>query len=151
MNIDANSMPAVAVVMGSFVGAVATVATAWFSQRTIHKRDLFQAEMRKREALYGEFIGECAKLLVDAFIHTLEQPDKLLPIYALLNRIRLCGSPAVLAEAECLLHRITDQYFAANLTVEDLRALAGSGEADPLGPFGEACRAELKSMRALVY
>ena len=106
--------------------------------------------MRKREALYGEFIGECAKLLLDAFIHTLDQPDKLLPIYALLNRIRLCGSPAVLAEAEHLLRRITDQYFAANLTVEDLRELAGSEEADPLRPFGEACRAELKSIRAPV-
>ena len=63
--------------------------------------------MRKREALYGEFIGECARLLVDAFIHTLDQPDKLLPIYALLNRIRLCGSPGVLAEAEHLLRSIT--------------------------------------------
>ena len=82
------------------IGAAATVAAAWFSQRTLHKRDLFKGEKRKREALYGEFIGECAKLLVDAFIHTLDQPDKLLPIYALLNRIRLCGSLAVLAEAE---------------------------------------------------
>jgi len=150
MIIDATNVPAMAVVMGSFVGACATVATAWFSQRTIHKRDLFQGEMRKREALYGEFIGECAKLLVDAFIHTLDQPDKLLPIYALLNRIRLCGSPAVLAEAEHLLRRIADQYFAANLTVEDLRELAGSAEADPLRAFGEACRAEVKSMRARV-
>ena len=150
MIIDATSVPAVAVVMGAFVAASATVATAWFSQRTLHKRDLFQGEMRKREALYGEFIGECARLLMDAFIHTLDQPDKLLPIYALLNRIRLCGSPAVLVEAEHLLRRITDQYFAANLTVGDLRELAGSGEADPLRALGEACRVELKSMRALV-
>jgi hypothetical protein len=150
MIIDATSVPAVAVVMGSLVAASATVATAWFSQKTLHKRDLFQVEMRKREALYGEFIGECARLLVDAFIHTLDQPDRLLPIYALLNRIRLCGSPAVLAEAEHLLRRITDQYFAANLTVADLRELAGSGEADPLRAFGEACRAELKSMRSSV-
>lgn len=150
MMIDATSVPAVAVVMGSFVAASATVATAWFSQRTLHKRDLFQGEMRKREALYGEFIGECARLFVDAFIHTLDQPDKLLPIYGLLNRIRLCGSPMVLAEAEHLLRRITDQYFAANLTMEELRELAGSGEADPLRAFGEACREELKLMRALI-
>jgi hypothetical protein len=148
--IDPTSVPAMAVVMGSFVAASATVGTAWFSQRTLHKRDLVQGEMGKREALYGEFIGECAKLLMDAFIHTLDQPDKLLPIYALLNRIRLCGSPAVLAEAEHLLRHITDQYFAVNLTVEDLRELAGSDEADPLRAFGEACRAELKSMRSLV-
>jgi len=29
--------------MGSFVGASATVATAWITQKTLHKRDLFQA------------------------------------------------------------------------------------------------------------
>ena len=150
MSIDATIVAAMAGVMGSFVGASATVATAWITQRTLSKRDLFQAEMRKREALYGEFIGECARLLVDAFIHTLDQPDKLLPIYALINRIRLCSSPAVLAEAEHLLRRITEQYFAKNLTVEDLRELAGSEEADPLRAFGEACRAELKSIRAPV-
>ncbi|MBX9631126.1 MAG: hypothetical protein K2X67_11455 [Burkholderiales bacterium] len=146
MIIDSTNVPAVAVLMGSLVGASATVATAWFSQRTLHKRDLLQAETRKREALYGEFIGECAKLLMDSFIHTLDHPDKLLPMYALLNRIRLCGSPAVLAEAERLLRLITEQYFAANLTVEDLRELAGSEEADPLRAFGEACRAELESI-----
>ena len=150
MSIDATIVPAMAGVMGSFVGASATVATAWITQRTLNKRDLLRAEMRKREALYGEFISECARVLVDAFIHPLDQPDKLLPIYALLNRIRLCGSSAALAEAEHLLRRITDQYFAANLTVQDLRELAGSKEADPLRAFGEACRAELKSMRSLV-
>jgi hypothetical protein len=48
-----------------------------------------------------------------------------------------------------LLRRITEQYFAKNLTVQDLRELARS-EADPLRAFGEACRAELKSIRAPV-
>jgi len=85
---------------------------------------------------------------VDAFLHTLDQPEKLLAIYALINRIRSCSSPAVLAEAEHLLRRITEQYLAKNLTLEDLREIARSEEADPLRAFGEACRAELKSIRA---
>lgn len=138
------------VVMGSFMGAAATVATAWITQKTLHRRDFFQAELSKREALYGEFIGECAKLLVDAFIHTLDQPDKLLPLYALTNRIRVCSSAAVLAEAEHLLHRITEQYFATNRAVEDLREFARSEDADPLRAFSEACRAELKSIRTTI-
>lgn len=150
MSMDNGVVPVVAGVFGSFVGAWATVATAWITQKTLHKRDLFQAEMRKREALYGEFIGECAKLLMDALIHTLDKPDKLLPIYGLVNRIRLCGSREVLAEAEHLLRRVTDQYFARNLTVEELVGLARSEDADPLRAFGEACRAELKSIRAPV-
>ena len=43
---------------------------------------------------------------------------------------------------------ITDQYFARNLTVDDMRQLARTTDADPLKAFGEACRAELKSIRA---
>ena len=86
------------------------------------------ADMRKREKLYGEFIGECARLLIDAFTHTLEDPEKLLPLYALTNRIRLTASQPVLAEAEHLLKHITEQYFSRNLTVEDMRQLAGSDE-----------------------
>jgi len=106
--------------------------------------------MRKREALYGEFIAECAKVLLDAFTHTLDKPDTLLPLYALINRVRLSASQPVLAEAEHLLKRITEQYFSRNLTLEEMRDLAISEGADPLKPFGEACRVELKSMRVQV-
>lgn len=147
---DVTTITAFAGVVGSIVGASATVATAWVTQRTVNKREMLQMEIRKRETLYGEFIGECAKLLMDAFTHSLEQPDKLLPVYALMNRIRLCASPAVLTEAERLLARITDQYFAENLTVEQMRRLTHSGQADPMLPFGSACRAEFKSMHARI-
>jgi hypothetical protein len=135
-------------VMGSLVGGSATVATAWLTQRTLTRRELNVRDMRQREKLYGDFVGECAKLLIDAFTHTLEDPEKLLPLYALTNRIRLTASQPVVAEAERLLTRITDQYFSRNFTVEEMRQLARSQDADPLRTFGEACRAELKSIRA---
>jgi hypothetical protein len=140
-------LTAMAGVLGSLVGGSATVATAWVTQRTQSKRELIQTEIRKRETLYGEFIGECAKLLLDAFTHTLDKPDTLLPLYALINRIRLCASPPVLVQAEQLLTRITEQYYLKNLTLDQMRALARSGH-DPLSPFGEACRIELKAMHA---
>jgi len=135
-------------VLGSLVGGSASVATTWMAQKTMSKRGLAREELRKREALYGEFIGECAKLFMDAFTHNLEKPETLLPVFALINRIRLCASRKVLAEAERLLGRLTDQYFAKNLTVDELRKLAHTEQADPLSTFGEACRAELKSLRA---
>jgi hypothetical protein len=144
---DTMILTAMSGVLGSLVGGSATVATAWVTQKTLNRRELIQTEIRKREALYGEFIGECAKLLVDAFTHTLDQPEKLLPIYAQINRIRLCASQPVLIEAERVLRRITEQYFLRNLTVEELTRLARSEDADPLKEFGEACRAEIKSMR----
>ena len=145
---DTAIVPAMAGVLGSLVGGSATVATAWITQKATNRRELTQREMRKRETLYGEFIAECAKLVMDAFTHTLDTPEKLLPLYAMLNRIRLSASQPVLAEAERLLTRIADQYFSQNLTLDELRDLARSESADPLRPFGEACRAELKSIRA---
>ena len=150
VTMDINSISALSGVLGSLVGGSATVATAWITQRTLTRRELNVADMRKREKLYAEFIGECARLLIDAFIHTLDDPEKLMPLYALTNRVRLTASQPVLAEAERLLKRITEQYFSRNLTVEEMRSLAGSDAADPLREFGEACRAELKSIRARV-
>ena len=134
-------------VLGSLVGGSASVATTWMAQKTLNRREVLREELRKREALYGEFIGECAKLFMDAFTHNLEKPESLLPVFAQINRIRLCASREVLAEAERVLTRLTDQYFAKNLTVEELRELAHTEQADPLRDFGEACRVELKSLR----
>jgi hypothetical protein len=145
---DATLVTAMSGVLGSLVGASASVATTWVAQKTVSRRELVRAEMRKREMLYGEFVSECAKLLVDAFVHTLEKPQTVLPVYSLINRIRLTASAPVLEAAENLLRRITEQYFATNMTVEDLRRLAMSGEGDPLKLFGEACRVELSSMRS---
>jgi hypothetical protein len=146
---DVTWVGAMAGVLGSLVGGSASIATAWLTQRSQNVRELVRDEVHKREALYGEFVGECARLLMDAFTHGLEQPETLLKAYAQINRIRLCASPQVLDEAERLMVRITDQYFASNLTVEELRRIARSTDADPLRPFGEACRAELGSMLKL--
>ena len=145
---DTTVLTAMSGVLGSLVGGSATVATAWITQKTLTRRELNVADMRKREKLYGEFIGECARLFIDAFTHTLDDPEKLLPLYALINRIRLTASQPVLLEAERVLERVTEQYFARNLTVDELRQLTHSDDADPLRPFGEACRTELSSLRA---
>ena len=144
MNIDM----AIFSMAGSLAGACAMVATALLTQKTLSRRELIREDMRKREILYGEFIGECAKLLTDAFAHTLDKPETLLPLYALINRIRLSASPAVLAEAERMLRRITEQYFSRNLTLEEMRELALTSAADPLRAFGEACSIELKAFSA---
>ena len=144
---DAGLISVTSGLLGSVIGGSATVATGWLAQKTLNRRELVRDEIRKREALYGEFIAECAKLFIDAFLHALEKPEVLLPVYALTNRIRLVASPAVLAQAEGLVARLTDQYFSKNLTVDELRHMARSDKADPLRAFGETCRAELEAMR----
>jgi len=147
---NANVVTALAALLGSVTGASAAIATTWISQRSQTRRELAKLEMRKRETLYGEFISECSARLIESFECTLDKPATMLQVYALLNRIRLCASNAVLTEAERTLHFIAEQYFSPNLSVEELRNLIRSRDQDPLKPFGEACRRELKEMRTAV-
>jgi len=144
---DTAIVTALAGIFGSLFGGSASVATAWVTQRTSNKRKEFHAELTRRETLYREFINECSARALDSFENTLDKSERLLSIYSLLNRIRLCASDAVLAAAEGALAAIAEQYFRPNLTLEQLRALIRDGAtADPLRSFAEACRAELKSM-----
>ena len=145
---DTAIITAMSGVFGSLVGGSATVAATWVTQRTLSKRELIRTEIRRREALYGEFIGECSARILESFESTLEKPETLLHVYELLNRIRLCASNAVLAEAEATLRLIAEQYFSPNLSIEEMRKLVQTRTSDPLKAFGEACRGELKSIRA---
>lgn len=147
---DSTLVSAMAGVFGSLAGGSATVAAAWVTQTTLGRREAVRTEVDKRESLYGDFIGECSKLLVDSLSHSLEGPEKLVPAYALLNRIRLSASDAVLTEAEGVLRRITEQYFLPNRPVDELRAIAHSESFDPLKSFSDACRVELRSTRSRV-
>jgi hypothetical protein len=91
--------------------------------------------------------------LIDALDHTLDDPAKLLQIYALQNRIRLTSSDAVVAAADQTLHRVLKQYFEENITREAFRDLTLSltddqlKRDDPLKPFSEACREELRALQ----
>ncbi len=144
-------VPALTGIFGSLLGGSASVATAWVTQRTSNKRKEFRAELTRRETLYGQFINECAARALDSFENTLDKSERLLSIYALLNRIRLCASDAVLAAAEGALAAITEQYFRPNLSLEQMRALIRDGtNADPLKAFAEACRAELRSIHTVL-
>lgn len=119
-------------IVGSLLGGSASMATAWVTQRTSNKRKQFHAEFIRRETLYGQFINECSAGALDSFENTLEKGERLLSIYSLLNRIRLCASDAVLTAAEGALAAIAEQYFRPNIKLEQLRALIRDGaNADP--------------------
>jgi hypothetical protein len=133
--------------VGTVVGLSSTVATTWITQRTHDRNEVARERLQKNETLYGEFIDHCSRLLVDACQHQLQKAETMLPAYALINRIRLCASTEVLNAAEHLVGQITDQYFAPNLSVDEVRELARSPEADPLRTFGQTCRDELLMTR----
>src|SRR5882724_10468708 len=110
ITMDPAVLSALSALLGSLVGGGASLATAWITQTAQGKRELLTAELHKREALYGEFVNEGSKLIVDSLDHTLERPDIMLNAVAILNRIRLVASPAVLRAAEAVLQVIVQNY-----------------------------------------
>ena len=140
---DISWITALSGIVGTVVGLSATVATTFVTQRTHDRHQIARERLQKQEALYGEFIDQCSRLLVDATQNQLQKADTLLPAYALINRIRLSASSTVLDAAECLIRQIIDQYFAPDLSVQQVRELARSSQADPLRAFGQTCREEL--------
>ncbi len=138
--------PALAALFGSLVGALGSSVSTWITQRHADRRDLLARRVFFRVQLYSEFITESARVLVDALENNFKDPNKLIPAYALLNRIRLTSSRDVFASAEGLVREVVKSYSEPNLTPEQIRSRALNGD-DPLRQFSETCRAELDSMR----
>ena len=143
-NVDANLITAFAGVMGSLTGAAAALATTWITQRNQTTRDRAKVEMRKREFLYGEFVNEVARLSTDALDHSLERPNTLANLFALLARIRFTSTQPVLDAAEECTRLVVDLYNAPNITeATQLFETICKTHPDILKAFSEACRVEL--------
>ena len=143
---DPAALTALSAILGSAVGGSATMATAWLTQRTQGRREHVEAEIRKREQLYVEFITEGAKLTIEALDHELKSSERLSLLYSILNRIRLRCSEEVLTAADRTVTRILERYFSPNLSQEELRQTVLARSEDPLKDFSEACRRELRML-----
>ena len=131
-----------AAIAGSLVGALSSAAGTWITQKHQDRRDLIGKQIVRREALYSDFIAESARLLVDAMEHNDQDLQKMIPVYALMSRIRLSSSEPVLQAAEQIIKAIVNTYSQPNLTPEQIQSRAVNGQ-DPLREFSDTCRAEL--------
>jgi hypothetical protein len=141
---NANLITALAGVLGSVSGASAAIATTWISQKSQTVRERAKWETRKRETLYGEFITEASQRLADAFDHSLDKPETLVKLYAILGRIRLVSSDAVLTAAQECCDRVVGLYAEPNRTMSEIFTTLRSGELEALERFSDACRVELR-------
>ena len=143
---NSNLITALAAIFGSLVGALGSAVGTSIVQKHQDRRDLLGKKIVRREALYSDFIAESARFLVDALQHNVGDPQKLIPVYALLSRIRLSSSSRVLGTAEEVIMAILHAYEQPNLTPEQIQIRAVNGE-DPLRQFSDTCRAELDSLQ----
>jgi hypothetical protein len=139
------TISALAAILGSLAGALASSVSTWITQRHHDQGDLVARRLFHREQLYSDFIRESARAFADAFEHSFRDPTKLVPAYALLSRIRLSSSGEVLGSAERVVDRIIATYSAPNLTPEEIPSRVANGN-DPLLEFSGLCRRELESL-----
>ena len=139
---NAGMITGLAALSGSLVGALGSAAGTWITQKHQDRRDLIGKQIVRREALYSDFIAESARLLVDAMEHNDQDLQKMIPVYALMSRIRLSSSEPVLQAAEQIIKAIVNTYPQPNLTPEQIQSRAVNGQ-DPLREFSDTCRAEL--------
>src|SRR6266853_241223 len=140
---DSAFITAMAAVLGSLAGASASIATTWMTQRNQLIRDRTKAELSRRELLYGEFITETARLTADAFDHSLERPETLTHVYAIMCRIRLTATVQVIQAAQECCRHLVYLYSQPNLTRDQIYDRLREAK-HPLRDFAAACRAELE-------
>jgi len=147
---DPAIVSAMSALLGSLIGGSASVASTWTNQRLLNRRELLLRELRRRETLYGDFITECSKLMIDSLDHSLDNISTMVSAYTLFNRIRLTSSASVIGAADAVLKGLIDRFLRTNLTIEQIRNLIVERHAmtnDPLAEFSLACRAELEALR----
>ncbi len=119
-------IPAIASFSGSASGTLASIVTGWVTQR------------RNKS-----FIEEASRLYADALVNDKSEVSKLVDLYALIARMKILSSDAVIEAAEKAGRVILETYLSPNRTFVDLPDLIN--EMDPLRDFSEACRRELQS------
>ena len=141
---EAAYISAFAALAGSAIGASASFATTWLTQHTQQHATRLEQEMSRRERLYGEFIDEASRLIADALTHHLEEPSKMVPLYATLGKLRLFAYAYVVARADAVMAQIVEIYDLPNRDFRNPADRPARERVDILRALGEACRDDLQ-------
>ena len=139
---DTAYISALSALAGSAIGALASFGTTWLTQHHQDRTQRLAQESTRREKLYGEFINEASKLFADALVHALEDPAKLIALYAMFGRLRLFASAETVNSADIVIKQILQTYFSPNEDFHNRRVM--EKHLDLLGEFTRTCRADLK-------
>jgi hypothetical protein len=143
---NAGYVPALAAFGGSAIGGLTSLVASWVTQRRKDSVRRLTQEKTRRQKLYRQFIEEASRLYADALVHDNSEVSSLVNMYALIGRMRILSSDAVVQGAEAVARLIVDTYFSPNKTFPELRRLMNSHETDPLREFSQVCREELRAL-----
>ena len=129
---------------GQAIGAMASVGTTWLAQRHQDRSQHLAQNSNRLEQVFGEFIDQASRLFADALTHQLDDLSKLVPLYAIIGKLRLYASNTTVLCADRVMSRILDAYYSPNVNFETER-IRDAENYDVLRAFIAACQTELKS------
>ena len=139
---------AFAALAGSAIGGLTSLGASWLTQRTQVRAQQIAHDVARREDLYKDFIEEASKLYADALEHDKADTSKLVRLYALVSRMRVLSTPAIIENADRVMRVIIETYSEPNITFNELsEALKKKKTIDPVREFSESCRQELRSLQ----
>src|SRR5260370_19308065 len=143
VTVNQTYVPALAALAGSAIGGLTSFASAWLNQARQDRAARLSQDKARRQKLYKQFIHEASNLYADALVRDQAEISALVSVYALIGRMRVLSSPAIIETAEAVVGTIIDTYFAPNKTFPELRKLISSHAMDPLRAFSARARADL--------
>ena len=135
---------AFAALAGSAIGGLTSLGASWLTQYVQFRAQQLTHDVGRREELYKNFIEEASKWYADAYEHDKPEISNLVSLYALVSRMRVLSSPAIVENADKVIRVIIETYLAPNKSFRDLVELVRSDAMDPLRGFSNACREELR-------
>jgi hypothetical protein len=139
---DTAYISALAALAGSAIGGVTSLATSLVGQHTQFRTQQRAANLSRREELYKAFIEEASKLYVDAYEHEQAEVSNLVPLYALIGKMRILSSRQVIECADHVARVIIETYSKPKKGFRDVLEMVDNKNLNPLRDFGYACREE---------
>jgi hypothetical protein len=121
--VNAAYISAISALSGSAIGALASLATTWLTQRHQDQARRLAQDHGRRERIFVEFIDLASKAFVDALLQTsIKDPSPLILLYATMGKLRLSASQPTVEAAEKALNRCSKLITSLNLTCRPSRS-----------------------------
>jgi hypothetical protein len=130
---------------GVTIGGLTSFLTTWLTQTSQLRDRHLESEKTRRYDLFNNFIVEASRLYADALSHEKDDVSDLVQLYAMVAKMRLLASRAVIVAAEQVMDTIIKTYLEPNRTLHEMRSLAQRGGMNFLLEFGEVARRELET------
>ena len=143
---DQAYISALAALSGAVVGGMTSFLTSWSTQHAQAKTQRINAEIAKREKLFGRFLDEMAHLYAIAISEETVNYGHLVEVFALNGRICLFATQPVIDCANEAIKNLIDVHLEPNWAPAQVRAKLEDVDHDPLKAFANACRIELQEL-----